>query len=82
MFTAPFWRDAIERSISTAAQALLSVWGAGTLFNLLTVDWAAAAGIASGAAALSILKALIAAQVGDRQSASLLPATGRHASPE
>lgn len=73
-------RDATERAISTAAQTLLAVWGVGA-FDLLAVDWRAAGGVALGAAALSLLKSLVAANVGDKGTAALLPSTGRHSKP-
>lgn len=78
MLTLPYLRDVCERAVSTAAQALLSAWAVGA-FNVLDVDWRAALGVASGAAVLSILKSLVAANVGDLGSASLVSTPGRHA---
>jgi hypothetical protein len=51
MFTKLFWRDAAERSISTAAQSAILAIGQD------------AAGFAAGGAVLSLLKALAAARV-------------------
>lgn len=62
LFTALFWKDALERAISTAAQAFLAVVGAG-VFNVLTFGWENALAIAGGAAVLAIVKAIAAAYV-------------------
>lgn len=69
LYSLPFWKDAAERAISTAAQsaiALLSVDGLG----LLEVDWTVTASAAGLAALLSVLKSLAASTTGDG-SASL-----------
>ncbi len=81
MFTLPYLRDVLERAISTAAQSLLAVWSVG-VFDVVDLDWRAAAGVASGAALLSILKSLVAANVGDPGTASLVRVAGRHAKKE
>lgn len=76
MFTVLFWKDAGERAISTAAQVLVALWGADTLFNILTIDVGDALGIAAGAAGLSLLKSLAATRKGDPESASLTKDVG------
>jgi hypothetical protein len=59
-----FWKDALERAIRSAANALLSLWIVGdVVFNLLEVDWGQAFGIAAGAAVASVLLSLGASQV-------------------
>ena len=74
MFSKLFWRDAIERSVSTAAQAFIAVVGVG-VFDVLQFDWVTAGSITLGAAALSVVKALAAAKfTNDTVSpASLVP---------
>jgi hypothetical protein len=73
MFTKKFWRDAAERAISTAAEAVIGVIIADQV-NVLTLDWQNLGGFAAGGALLSLLKALAAAKtVGSRDSASLDP---------
>ncbi|MEV1295759.1 holin [Pseudonocardia sp. NPDC049635] len=72
MFTTVFWKDAAERAIATGAQTLVGLWTAAGVFNLLTVDWAAAGGVAAGAAALSLLKSLVATTIAERGTASLV----------
>lgn len=70
IFSGPFWKDAAERAISTAAQtaiALLSIDGLG----LLDVDWAQTGSAAGLAALVSVLKSLVASRSGDG-SASLV----------
>lgn len=55
--TKAFWAGTLERAIKTFAQAGLAVLGA-TAVNLWTVPWEADAGIAGGAALLSVLTSL------------------------
>jgi hypothetical protein len=73
VFTKLFWLATGERSLKSAAQALLLLWG-GDAFNLFSVDVVDAAGIAVGAAALSVLTSLVSASVGSSDDPSLLPA--------
>lgn len=72
MFTRDFWLSAAERSSKSAAQALVVLWGAGTL-NLLTIDWRVALGVAAGQAVLSLATSVASAPFGDKGTASLLP---------
>lgn len=64
MFSSTFWRDAAERSISTAAQAFAAVVGV-SAFDVLEFDWVTAGSISLGAALLSIVKALAAGKFTD-----------------
>lgn len=70
LFTARFWREAADRAVKTAAQALLLFWGGGDLFNAWEVNWTSSAGIALGGAVLSLATSLASAPFGDRASAS------------
>jgi hypothetical protein len=73
MWTAVFWKDAAERALKTAAQALLSLWLVGdVMFSLFAVDWASALSVAAGAAVVSLLTSVVSAPVADRGSASLV----------
>lgn len=73
MWTAAFWKDAAERAVKTAAQALLSLWLVGdVIFDLFSVDWGAAAGVALGAAVISVLTSVVSAPAGDKGTASLV----------
>lgn len=71
MFTVRFWKDAAERSIKSAAQAIVTMWGAGQ-FNILNADFGQTAGIALGMACLSILTSIVSERVGIPDTASLL----------
>jgi hypothetical protein len=69
MFTKKFWQDALERIISTTAQAFLGALGGATLLGDLHWDLVFSA---TGIAALAcFVKCLIAQQKGDPTSASL-----------
>ena len=73
MFTKLFWKDAIERSIKTVAQTLVTLWlTSEAVFNILTVDWTQALGVAVGAGVLSILTSLASAKSAGTDTASLV----------
>lgn len=79
MWSPPFWRDAAERAIATAAQTgigVLVVDGAGV--GLLDVDVPAALSLIGAAALVSILKSLAARRVGTPDTASLVDGGPRH----
>lgn len=69
MWTAKFWRETAERAVKSAAQAVVGIW---TLdgFNIVNADFGLAAGVAGGAAALSVLTSLLTAGVGESNSPS------------
>ena len=69
MFTIKFWKDASERAIRTAAQALLALW-ATDVSGVLAVDWLQAGSVAALAALTSILMSIVATGVGDKDSAA------------
>jgi hypothetical protein len=71
VFTRIFWTQALERAAKSAAQALVGMW---TLdrFDVLHADWPLAAGIAGGAAVLSLLTSVISAPVSPQHSPSLV----------
>ena len=71
MFTSKFWRDAFERAVKTAAQAVVVVLGA-EVANVFEVNWTETAGLALGAAALSVLTSIASAPFGDKETASLV----------
>lgn len=82
MWTRRWALDALERCLATFAGAVLAFAGGDTL-NLTEVYWPAALSIAGGAALVSLLKAIVAAGVGEVGTAALLPAPGgRHAKKE
>jgi len=81
IFTAMFWKDAAERAVATAAQALVAVLGVDGL-DWLQIDGRGIAATAAGAAVLSVLKSLVASRVNDPDSASLVDLPGKHAAPE
>ena len=72
MFTISWLRDAIERALKSAAQAIVLALGAAEGFDLFAADWQNVASIAAGAAVLSVLTSVISAPFGVKGSASLL----------
>jgi hypothetical protein len=73
MYTELFWKDAFERAVKTVAQSLITLWLVGNeVFNILTVNWQQAFGVAAGAGLISLLMSIVSAKVGDNQSASLV----------
>ncbi len=66
-----FWKDAAERAVKTVAQVLLTYLGADVV-NLIGVDYETAAGIAAGAALVSLLTSVASFSAGDRRTASLV----------
>lgn len=69
--TRAFWRSAAERAIRTFAQAFLALVGA-TAFDVLQADWAGLVGVSLGAAFLSLLTSIVASEIGDKGTPSLI----------
>lgn len=76
MFTVLFWLAAGERSIKTAAQVVVTFLGA-DLIDAFAVDYTRVAGIALGAAVVSVLTSLISAPVSPTGTPSLVDESGR-----
>lgn len=77
MLSLTWAKDAAERAVRATAWSLISLWTAAG-FNVLTVDWAAALGVAAGAGLLSLLASVVSTGISSPDDASLLPAPGRH----
>ena len=73
MFNISWLRDTGERAARSAAQAIILALGASEGFDLFTADFRNVAGIAAGAAVLSVLTAVAAAPFGSKGSASFMP---------
>jgi ABC-type enterochelin transport system permease subunit len=71
MLTAQFWKDAAERAVKTAAQVAVAFLGADAV-NAFGVDYAQVAGLALGAAGVSILTSMASSIVGRPDEASLV----------
>lgn len=70
MMSKTFWKDTAERAVGTFAQALLATLAVGT--PIWGLDWETGLGVSATAAAISILKSVVASTVGDSDSASLV----------
>jgi hypothetical protein len=66
----PYLKDLTERVLTSFAGGTLAVLPV-EAFNVVDVDWRAALGIGAGAAAVSLLKGLIARRTGPSDSAGL-----------
>ena len=73
MFTSEFWRDALERAVSTAAQAAIAYLGTIALVDDLEATWKAGLLTVGIATAVSLLKSLAAGSV----SGTVSPASTR-----
>lgn len=72
-YSSTWFKDSLERVIVTFIQAAIGVWilsGPADVFNVTVLEGAASAGLI---AALSAVKAILAANVGTPGSASLNP---------
>lgn len=71
IWTRTYWLAVAERSLKTAAQALLLFVGADR-FDWLAFDWSRAAAVAIGAIVVSVLTSLVSAPIGPAGSPSLV----------
>lgn len=72
MFEWSFWRQALERAIKSAAQAVVLGLGLAEGLDLFTLDWALVGGLALGGAFLSVLTSVISAPFGEQGSPSTI----------
>lgn len=70
LLTVGFWKDAAERAVKTAAQAVLVLWG-GELVSAWDISWSTTVGVAVGGAVVSLLTSIASVPFGDGQSASV-----------
>lgn len=82
MFSKTFLRETVERAVKSAAQALLGLWALDAGFNVVNADFGLAAGVAGGAAVLSVLTSIVSAPFGKGGSASLVQVAPTMAEPE
>lgn len=73
MFTASFWKQAIERAVKTAAQvSVVFLGGSQVALDLWTIDPAKLAGIAAGGFVLSILTSVGSEPFGPTEDPSIV----------
>lgn len=73
MFNKTWMLDTVERVLATFAESAIGIWvlaGPANVFSLSTAHGAAAAGLIS---ALVVVKSAVAAGIGNKDSASLVP---------
>lgn len=64
MWTLKFWKAVAERAVSTIAQAGLAAIGVSA--TLEAIDWKVIGSVAAVAGVLSVLKSLVAQQIGNK----------------
>jgi Putative lactococcus lactis phage r1t holin len=72
MYGWSFWKDALERAIKTAAQAVVTALGIGGALNQFTWDWKLAWQFAVGGLITSLLTSVASSPIADNGSASVL----------
>lgn len=73
IFSKTFWKDALERSISTGAQSIIVGLGLDQVDVVsLVPDFKTIASLFVAGFIVAIIKAVAAAQIGDSNSASLI----------
>jgi hypothetical protein len=72
MLLKKFWKDVAERATKTAAQFAIVAFGAGVT-DLANVDALAVLGAAGAGAVISFLTSVASRNIGDADSASVLP---------
>jgi hypothetical protein len=65
-----FWKQALERAVKSAAQAVVGAVLLDKPANVIHLDWKLGLGVAGGAAVLSILTSIISLPVGEPDSPS------------
>ena len=67
MYTIKFWKDTLERVVSSWGEGFIATFGGSNLFEL---DWQQAAGITGSLAVLTLIKSLAVQPFGDKATAS------------
>ena len=75
MFSSAFWLAACERAVKTAAQVTITFVGADA-FDIFSVDYQRVAGIALGAAVVSLLTSVASSQAGPEKGTPSLVGEG------
>jgi ABC-type enterochelin transport system permease subunit len=75
MWTTAFWVSAAERAVKTAAQVTITFVGA-DIANAFAVDYQRVAGIALGAALVSLLTSIASSQAGPAKGTPSLVGEG------
>lgn len=73
--TVSFWKATAENAITAFAASMLALLGAGVV-DILAVPWTTDLRISGGVALVSVLKSLVASQVGDKGTPSFLKGKG------
>lgn len=74
LYTTAFWKDAVERIISSVLLTALAVLG-GDAMDVFTADWKAVGVAAGNVAVLTLVKAVLASGIGERGTAGVTTAT-------
>ena len=75
IYTGAFWRDTGERVLGTALAAAVAVLGGDAAFDVFHADWGVVGVVVGNAAAFTLVKALLAANLGAKGTAGFTTAT-------
>ena len=75
IYTGAFWRDTGERVLGTALAAAVAVLGGDAAFDVFHADWGIVGVVVGNAAAFTLVKALLAANLGAKGTAGFTTAT-------
>ncbi len=71
MFTRKFWRETLERAISSAAEAMVAVVPLAVFDFLSGSAWVVVGVVGAGSFIVTVLKCLAATKIGNPESPSL-----------
>lgn len=75
IYTTEFWKDTGERVAGTALAAAVAVLGGDAAFDVFHADWGVVGVVVGNAAAFTLVKALLAANLGAKGTAGFTKAT-------
>lgn len=75
IYSGAFWKDTGERVVGTALAAAVAVLGGDAAFDVFHADWGIVGVVVGNAAAFTLVKALLAANLGAKGTAGFTTAT-------
>lgn len=75
IYSGAFWKDTGERVVGTALAAAVAVLGGDAAFDVFHADWGVVGVVVGNAAAFTLVKSLLAANLGAKGTAGFTTAT-------